>query len=209
MIRTALAVLLLGSTAAFASDATITAGNTLTAPPAEWLGETPHLILMGTINGRPVDVQMTDMAGAAGVAEFAGKREYQPADGGAWRYGVFEVALKATFDGVEKAIELEFENRDFGQHPLPAIFELQTEEFPEGAKAFFEVQLEWETPESTVNDEIGGWSGTLALAQDSGTADDKGLVPDGMIGGFATATLGADTIVMSFTVPVAEYELED
>jgi hypothetical protein len=194
---------------ALAADATVTPGNTLTAPPGEWLGEVPHLVVMGTIGGRTFDLQMTDMAKAEGVADFAGKREYLPGEGGAWRYGDFEVALKATIDGVEKSLEFEFENHDFTAHALPATFSLQDKEFPEGLLSYFEAQTEWETPEATVNDEIGGWTGSLVLALDSGTKDDKGLVPDGMIGGFVTATREGDTLVMSFTVPVAEYELDD
>lgn len=209
MRRLTLALCLL-SAPALAADATVTPGNALTAPPAGWLGEVPHLVVMGTINGRPFDLQMPDIAKSEGVAEFAGKREYLPGDGGAWRYGDFEVALKATIDGVEKALEFEFENHDFTAHSLPSRFALQGDEnFPEGARAFLEAQLEWETSEVTVNDEIVGWTGTLVLAQDSGTKDDKGLVPDGMIGGFVTATREGDTLVMSFTVPVAEYELDD
>jgi hypothetical protein len=197
------------ATPALAADATVTLGNTLTAPPAEWLGEAPHLVVMGTIGGRSFDLQMTDMAKAEGVAEFAGKREYLPGDGGVWRYGDFEVALKATIEGVEKSLEFEFENHDFTAHALPASFALQDKEFPEGLLSYFEAQLEWETTEATVNDEIGSWTGTLVLNADSGTKDDKGLVPDGMIGGFVTATREGDSLVMSFTVPVAEYELDD
>lgn len=194
---------------ALAADATVTPGNTLTAPPAAWLGPMPHLVVMGTIAGRSFDLQMPDMARADGVAEFAGKREYLPGDGGTWRYGNFEVALKATIDGVEKALEFEFENHDFTAHSLPATFALQSENFPQGALTFLEAQLEWETPQITVNDEVVGWSGTLRLAQDSGTPDDKSLRPDGVIGGFVTATRQGDSLVMSFTVPVAEYELDN
>jgi len=208
MRRLTLALCLLAAPAV-ASDTTITPGNTLTAPPAGWLGEVPHLVVMGTIGGRSYDVQMADIAKAEGVVEFQGKREYLPGDGGTWRYGDFEVALKGTFDGVEKALEFEFENHDFSTHALPATFALQDKEFPEGLLAFFEAQAEWETPEATVNDEITGWTGTLTLTVDSGTKDDKGLVPDGMIGGFVTATREGDTLVMSFTVPVAEYELDN
>lgn len=194
---------------ALSADATVTPGNTLTTPPAEWLGEVPHLVVMGTIGGRAFDLQMTDMAKAEGVVEFAGKREYLPGEGGAWRYGDFEVALKVTLDGVEKALEFEFENHDFTAHTLPATFALQDKEFPEGLLSYFEAQAEWETPEATVNDEVGGWTGTLLLALDSGSKDDKGLVPDGMIGGLVTATREGDSLVLSFTVPVAEYELDD
>ena len=52
-----------------------TTGNTLTAAPAAWLGATPHFVMMGTVNGTVFNVQMTDMAAAAGVAAFGAKRE--------------------------------------------------------------------------------------------------------------------------------------
>jgi hypothetical protein len=60
-----------------------------------------------------------------------------------------------------------------------------------------------------VNDEIGGWTGTLTLSKDDGTADAEGLVPDGMIGGHLVAENGSDRLMMSFTVPVAEYEKDE
>lgn len=194
---------------AAATDATVTPGNTLTAPPAEWLGAVPHLVIMGTVNGRSIDLQMTDITKAGGVAEFAGKREYLPGDGGTFRYGDFEVALKAVIEGVEKSIELEFENHDFAAHPLPATFTLQDAEFPQGLLSNLEAQLEWETPESTVNDEVAGWTGTLTVMQDAGTPDDKGLTGDGLIGGFVAAQKDGAALVISFTVPVAEYEIDN
>lgn len=208
MRRLTLALCLLAAPA-LAIDATVTPGNTLTAPPAAWLGEAPHLVVMGTIGGRTYDLQMIDMAAATGVVEFAGKRGYLPGNGGVWRYGNFEVALKATLDGVEKALEFEFENHDFTAHALPATFALQDREFPEGLLFYFEAQAEWETDVATVNVEIGGWTGSLVLAMDSGTKDAKGLVPDGLIGGYVSATREGETLVMSFTVPVSEYELDD
>jgi hypothetical protein len=154
-------------------------------------------------------VQFLDIALAEGVASFEGKREYLPGDAGAWRYGDFEVALAATIDGIEKAFEFEFENADFTTATLPATFTLQEVNFPEGALAFLEAQAEWETGGATVNDEIGAWTGTLTVALDTGTPDAEGLVPDGLIGGHVVAQNGADTLVMSFTVPVVEYEKDN
>jgi hypothetical protein len=111
---------------------------------------------------------------------------------------------------VERSFELEVENADFlQQRPLPATFDLGGENFPEGARAFLEAAAEWETAESSVNDEVGGWTGTLTLAKDEGTADAEGLVPDGMIGGHMVAENAGDRLVMSFTVPVAGYEKDD
>ncbi len=202
-----LSLLLLLSAPAAHADA-VSTGGALTAAPAEWLGATPHLVIMGTVDGHALDIQYPDIA-AAGVAEFAGKREYLPGEAGAFRYGDFEVALKAVIGDVERAIELEFENHDFTDHPLPATFALQDKEFPEGLFSTLEAELEWESAAGTVNAEAAGWTGTLVLAEDSGSKDDKGLVPDGMIGGLVTATKGGDTLVVSFTVPVAEYEIDD
>ncbi len=206
-----LSLLLLLSAPILAAPAhaeTVATGGALTAPPAEWLGATPHLVIMGTVDGHALDIQYPDIA-AAGVAEFAGKREYLPGEAGALRYGDFEVALKAVIGDVERAIELEFENHDFAAHPLPATFALQDKEFPEGLLSNLEAELEWESAAGTVNAEAAGWTGTLMLAEDSGSKDDKGLVPDGMIGGLVTAARGADVLVISFTVPVAEYEIDD
>jgi hypothetical protein len=178
------------------------------APPTGWLGETPHLVLVGTVAGKRIAIAMPDMATAPGVATFAGKREYL-IDGTGHRYIDFEVALEAVIDGIERKIELEFENHDFASHPLPADFALQTDEFPEGLRSTLEVETEWEHAGVSVNDEVGGWAGVLSLSLDRGTPDNTGLVPDGLIGGFATATNGAETLAISFTVPVAEYEVED
>ncbi len=202
-------VLSLVALPAFAQDATVTPGNTLTAPPAEWLGQAPHLVMMGTLGGREVNVQILDPGAAEGLDSFEGKREYLPGEGGAWRYGDFEVALSAVIDGIEKSFELEIENADFSTIALPATFALQDTNFPEGALAYLEAQAEWETGGVTVNDEIGGWTGTLTLSLDTGTPDAEGLVPDGLIGGLIVAENGGDALVVSFTVPVVEFEKDE
>jgi hypothetical protein len=209
MRPTALALCLL-PLPALGQDATITPGNALTEEPTEWLGPTPHFVLMGTLNGGPVDIQYLDLASLPdGVAAFSGKREYLPGEAG-WRYGDFEVALQAEIGGIEKSWEIEVENDDFArQRPLPARFELGQENFPEGPRAFVEFSAEWETEADTVNDEIGGWTGTLSLHEDSGTADTEGLMPDGLIGGHMVAENGDDVLVLSFTVPVTEHEKDE
>lgn len=194
---------------ALAQDATVTPANTLAAPPTEWLGETPHLVLMGTMGGRPIDVQYLDIAQAEGIAAFSGKREYLPGDAGAWLYGDFEVALSAVIANVEKSFEIEIENRDFDAHSLPATFALGSVNFPEGAAAYLEAAAEWETDAGSVNDELGGWEGTLIIERDDGIPDDEGLRGDGVIGGHMDATRGEDHLVMSFTVPVTAYEKDE
>ena len=194
---------------AFADDMVKTDGNPLTAAPTEWLGEVPHFVMMGTVNGHALDIQMTDIAAATSVEDYAGKREYLPGEAGAYRFGDFEVALKAAIGGVERSIELEFENDDFATHTLPATFDLHAENFPKGALSFLEIQLEWEDATGSVNDEVGGVAGALVLSLDTGTPDNKGLRADGLMGGYAVAELGDDKVVISFTVPVAEYEIDN
>jgi len=202
-------LLVLPATAILAQGATVTPGNTLLAPPETWLGDVPHLVLMGSLAGRPIDIQYVDIANASGVDTFEGKREYLPGDGGTWRYGDFEVALSAVIDGVEKSFEIEIENFDFTTASLPTTLILGAENFPQGAFAFVEISAEWETGGTSVNDEIGAWTGTLTLVTDTGTPDAEGLVPDGLIGGYMVAQNGADTLTASFTVPVVEYEKDE
>ncbi|MGL4236539.1 hypothetical protein [Tabrizicola sp.] len=202
------ALLLLIASPSFA-DTIATDTPTLTAPPTEWLGPEPHLVIMGKVNGRELNIQLTDMASAPFVAEFAGKREYLPGEAGAFRYGDFEVALKAEIGGVERSLELEFENDDFGKAALPSDFALVPENFPKGFASFLEFSSEWEDASGSVNDEIGGFNGTLSLQLDEGAPDDKGLRPDGMIGGLVMAEKEGEIVVVSFTVPVAEYEIDD
>lgn len=175
--------------------------------PTEWLGETPHFVLYGSIDGHEVAIDFRD-AGAADIHALEAKREYLPGAGDSLRYGDFEIALEWIDNGVEKAIELEFENADFNAHAVPGSFKLQTEEFPEGALSNLEAELEWETADETVNSEIFGWSGRLDLALEPaiGQAEPS---DEGMIGGFVTAALNGETLLISFTAPVAEYEIDD
>jgi hypothetical protein len=187
-----------------ATDAT-----TLPAAPTEWLGSAPHLVIMGMVNGRELNVQLTDPAAVASVAEFAGKREYLPGDGATFRYGDFEVGLKAMLGGVERSLELEFENDDFAKVVLPSEFQLVSENFPKGPAGYLEFSMEWEDASGSVNDEIGAFNGVLRVELDEGTPDDKGLRPDGMIGGFVQAEKDGQVVTISFTVPVAEYEIDD
>ncbi len=185
-----------------------TANNTLTAPPAEWLGAVPHLVMMGTVNGTAFNIQFPDVTAAAGVSTFAAKREYAAIEGG-YAYLDFEIGLEADIGGAERKIEFEMENQNFSAQTLPADFVLQEAEFPAGPLSNLETQWEWEVNGASFNEEITGWTGTLRLESDQGTPDDKGLMGDGMISGFITAVRGDDRMVISFTAPVAEYEIED
>lgn len=173
-----------------------------------WLGETPHFVMQGVVQGTSFAIALPDIANAPNIAAFEGKREYAP-DGTPNRFLDFEVALQAVIGGIERSIELEFENADFSTHALPASFALQETEFPEGALSTLEVQFEWESAGTSVNAEALAHPGTLVLHLDSGTPDDKGLKADGLIGGFASVDADETQLLISFTVPVVEYEIED
>ena len=197
--------------AAMAEDAltsVTTADTPLAAPPTEWLGPTPHFVMMGSAGGTAFDVQIADIATLADVAAFTGKREYAP-DGSGYRYIDFEVALEAVLGGIERKIELEFENYDFAGFRDVTRFALASAEFPQGAQSNLELEYEWEAAGTSVNQELAGWTGSLTLHLDAGETDDRGLSGTGMIGGLVIAERAADTLVISFTVPVAGYEIDD
>lgn len=210
MPRPALAIPLLFLPMAALADAsaTVTNGNGLSAPPTEWLGETPHLVMMGTVNGYAFDIQYPEMTAAPDIAEFAGKREYQ-IDGDRLRYVDFEFTFQAVIGGIEKEIELEFENFDFDAEAVPGAFMLQSGGYPRGALSNMEVEFEWKTAGASTDEEVENWDGTFTFALDEGTESDLGTLAGGKIGGHVDASRGEDRIVISFTVPVTEVEIDD
>jgi hypothetical protein len=204
------AALLLGAAPALAvADPmveTVTPGNRLAAAPTEWLGETPHLVIMGTVNGYPFDLQYLDLA-AADVHAVEVKREYA-VNGDKRPYIELDFALQAVIDGVAKSIEGKLNHADFLTLSLPATMALGTVENPEGANTFTEFEFEWEKDGVSVNEEIGDWGGTAVLALDSAfeTTEPTG---DGRIGAFIDARNGDNMLVISFTFDVDEVEVEE
>ena len=85
--------------------------------------------MMGVVAGTTFDVQIADVAALADIAAFKGKREYT-SDGTGYRYIDFEVALEAVLGGIERKIELEFENHDFLAFDDVTTFTLGAAEFP-------------------------------------------------------------------------------
>jgi hypothetical protein len=184
---------------------TVTPGNTLTAPPIEWLGETPHLVIMGTVNGYPFDIQYLDLA-AADVHAIEVKREYA-VDGDKRPYIEFDFALQVVMDGVAKNIEGKLNHADFLTLALPATLALGTVENPAGANTFTEFEFEWEKDGVSVNEEVGDWGGTAVVTLDSAfeAADPTG---EGRVGGFIDARNGDNVLAISFTFDVDEVEVE-
>ena len=178
--------------------------------PTEWLGATPHFVMVGSFKDYSFAIDVRDLA-AAKDFEVSAKREYGVKDGGGLNYIDFEVAANMVTDGIERGFEFEFENADFSQHPPVASFALQGEEFPEGLFSNMELQLEWEWVEKSiiVNEEQLYTEGTLTVAHESGTAEADGTMPNGMIGGFVTGTFEGKPIAISFTAPVTEAEIDD
>ena len=188
---------------------TVTAGNTLTAAPTEWLGDKPHLVIMGKVDGKLFDVQVMDLA-AADVGTISLKREYLLNDTDYNPYREMDFAIEFTNEGIAKAIEGKLTHADFNKlTALPATFALQSaEEYPESDKIFTEFEYKWEANGMTVDSESVDWTGTATVQMDNAfqAAKPNG---DGMIGAFITASNGDNAYVISFTLPVTEFEIED
>lgn len=193
-----------------AINRTATLGETAQAPTA-WLGATPHFVMVGEFGDYSFNVNVPDLSASAD-ASFSGKREYGRDDADALHLIDFEIAANAVMNDIERTIELEFANSDFNTHTIPASFKLEPGvEFPEGDTASLEVQFEWEWVEKStiVNEEGLVDSGTFNFALNEGAANADGIADNGLIGGFATATKDGKTLVLSFTVPVTEAEIDD
>lgn len=185
---------------------TITPGNTLTEAPTEWLGETPHLIIMGTVNGHNFDVQYLDLA-AANLHAIEVKREYL-IDGIKRPYQELDFEVQTIIDGVAKTIEGKLNHADFLTLELPAEMTLQAEENPEGPMTYTEFEFEWEHEGVSVNEEVGDWDGTATLVYDDAFGASE-PVGDGLAGGFIDAHKGDNHLVMSFTFEIGEAEVEE
>lgn len=186
---------------------TVALGEPMDAP-TQWLGAEPHFVMVGAFGDYVFAINAADPE-AAGV-ELAGKREYRPgADGLA--FIDFEIAIDAVIGDIERSIEMEFENADFGRYALPAGFALQGEAFPAGKLSNLELEFEWEWVEKSVvvNEEALFTDGALTLAVDDGEADERGFSDTGLIGGFVTATRDGQTLAISFTAPVREAEIDE
>lgn len=188
---------------------TTTTGNTLTAAPTEWLGDKPHLVIMGTVDGKTFDVQVMDIT-SANITSVALKREYLLNDTDYSPYREIDFEVVFNDNGIDKAIEGKLTHADFNKlAALPATFTLQSaEEFPEGDKVSTEFEYKWEAGGVTVDGESPDFDGTATLHMDDAfqAATPNG---DGMVGGFINATKGDNAYVISFTLPVTEFEVED
>ena len=187
----------------------VVVGDPAGVAPTAWLGETPHFVMVGDFKDYSFNIQATDLAATPDFALEA-KREYRGAEGGGLDYIDFEIAVALTTNGIERGIELEFENADFADQPIPATYALKGEEFPAGLFSNMELQIEWEWNEKSfiVNEEQLYSEGTLTVSHESVTAESDGTSPNGMIGGFVTGTFEGKPIAISFTAPVVEAEID-
>jgi len=188
---------------------TVTPGNTLTAAPTAWLGEKPHLVIMGNVDGKVFDIQVMDPSDAT-LGTVTLKREYLLTETDYNPYRELDFSIEFMNDGIAKAVEGKLTHADYNKlAALPATFALQSaEEYPEGDKVYTEFEWKWEGNGVTVDGESAEWTGSATLAMDGAfqAAKPNG---DGMVGAFITASNGDDAYVISFTLPVAEFEVED
>jgi hypothetical protein len=176
-----------------------------TAPTA-WAGEESHLFVTGTVGGVAFSIILPP--GSPELKELEGKREFQVLSTGEKRYTAFEVSFKGLMEGLERELELEFENADFQNVPAGATLVLQekaNEELaPEGLtglKSNLEMEWEWEdsSASSFSSGEVLSKSGKLTIMKDSGQ----------MIGGTFEGVFENGRVSGSFTVPKVEEESDD
>ncbi|WP_162617675.1 hypothetical protein [Yoonia maritima] len=211
MLRTtSIFALALAPALAFADPllSTMTADNALTEAPTEWLGEEPHLVIMGTVSSYDFDMQVSDFD-KLDIHELSMKREYLLNETDYSPYQELDFGIEFMLDGMAKQIEGKLVHADFNKlGDLPNTFSLQSEEeFPEGDMAFTEFEFEWEADGRSVNEEIADWTGTATVNLDPA----RGQAPngDGLIGGYINAVNGDNNIVISYTLNVTEFEVED
>jgi hypothetical protein len=188
---------------------TITPGNTLTAAPTEWLGDKPHLVIMGMVDGKKFDVQVMDIT-SADISAITLKREYLLNDTDYNPYQELDFGIEFMHEGIPKGIEGKLTHADFNTlAALPATFALQSaEEYPAGDLVFTEFEYKWESGGVTVDAESADWDGSAVLHMDTAFKAEKPN-GDGMIGAYITGSKGESNFVVSFTLPVTEFEVED
>lgn len=186
--------------------------------PAEWLGPDPHLVLRGTLDGRPVGAATRGLGEGPeaqslhALRHFAPRHDPRPDPGGAgWRVSALSVLFQARAAGSTLDLTLVLAQDDFARRAAegPWAYDLVAEEAPEGARASLLLAAGFAGP-GQFGDSVGafGWEGTLSLALDDG-ARDAGAPPlDGRIGGFLAARRGADRVAASFTAPVTGWAQE-
>lgn len=186
----------------------VTLGDATDAP-TEWLGAAPHFVMVGDFGEFTFAINVKDPDKTENF-ELRGKREYRKGEKGL-DYIDFEIAVDLITNGIERGIELEFENANFSAHPVPSTYALQDKEFPAGLFSNMELQIEWEWVEKSfiVNDEKLYSDGQLTVGLEDGKAEADGTAPNGVIGGFATGSMDGKKIAISFSAPVAETEIDD
>ncbi len=191
-----------------ATSNVVTLGDAAEAPP-EWLGPTPHFVMVGDFKDYSFAINAKDPASLE-TFKLHAKREYRKGEKGL-DYIDFEIAVDLVTNGIERGIELEFENANFAAQPVPSTYALKGEEFPAGLFSNMELQIEWEWVEKSfiVNEEQLYGEGALTIGLDEGKAEADGTVPNGMIGGFVKGTYEGKPITISFTAPVDEAEIDD
>lgn len=197
-----------------ASQIISTENNRLAEPPGKWLGSEPHFVMMGKSGNYSFDIQV--MEDSPFIKNLTGKREYEKLSStGEVRFVEWEASLKGLINGVEREIEIGFENADFNDEKIPGIFSLVPEEnkkmFPDGIKgpkAGFEIEWEWEIPKGNIFVAVEklAKSGLFFIEKNNGTDNKDKTLDNGFIGGFGIAELDNGTIYISFTIPVDESE---
>jgi hypothetical protein len=183
-------------------------GQDVDAPTA-WLGSDNHVVVQGHLNGREVEIGPPDLGGPGSFATSIGAERryfYESGPGGwrnsTWRYKVIVVTFEVAVEGGLGEVTLVIRNDDFLQSPRPGTYPIVAHRGITGPEVSLRMRAMWQTNDTLSVEEAEGWTGTLTLAEDSGSPDDRGIMGDGRVGGVLEVERGADHLTVSFSAPV-------
>ena len=192
-------------------------------PPAEitsWAGTTPHLEVVGMVNGEALSISLTDAAASDPTTLHCLRRYEVPIVNGKrvdarGRLFEFVVSALVTVAGEQRLLALDVNQHDT-QSDAPGtsvtIVPRDDEHPPPSADAWFDWQ--WRQPASLqLTYEAAALEGTFAVGEHTGAPDAGGLVVpagEGAIGGFLTAQWSVvDKVTLSFTAACTEDTVEE
>ena len=196
--------------------------------PTKWLGPTPHLRIVGTINGEKLDINITG-AQAANTTALWCEREYQvpTATNGQPDYSMghnSEVRFKApvTINGQARILDLEIKMHNFqadASGTVVTVVPRDDNNPPCAATGCTQpthmwLQWVWINPTDGTNlYKMAAQTGQLTTGEFTGSPDATGLLiteNTGSVGGFATGQWSAtESLTVSFDVKCTTDDIDN
>ncbi|MBP7684801.1 MAG: hypothetical protein KBB95_23005 [Deltaproteobacteria bacterium] len=190
------------------------------AAPSAWLGDEPHLLVVGTVDGETLHFDLRGEAAASLETLFCERNYLLPdlADETTWDEGTlekFEIKWRTTEGGVEREYQLELLAHDFDASTDGAMINVVAYDEGDAAQLPNRIMaaLEWEYEEDGQEVERGAAaaSGTFTRGAIVGTPDVGVVVPDGegSVGGYLHMVSGdGDVLDVSFTALCGDNDLD-